>query len=54
MGIINTDDTSIQIDMKYYCMDCEKQFNTPKLIDDNEDYEHCPHCESDNFKFNKK
>ena len=40
--------------MKYYCNECEKEFNTPKLIADNEDYEHCPHCESDNFKFNKK
>ena len=40
--------------MKYYCNDCEKEFNTPKLIGDNEDYEHCPQCESDNFKINEK
>lgn len=39
--------------MKYYCNNCKKYFDIPKLIADNEDYEHCPHCESDNFKFNK-
>lgn len=34
---------------KYRCNKCNGTFNTPKLIHDNEDYEHCPHCESDDF-----
>ena len=52
METIKRDVMSIQIEFKYYCMDCEKCFNTPKLIGDDEDYDHCPYCESDNFKFN--
>jgi len=41
-------------DQKYHCNNCKQPFNKPKLIHDNEDYEHCPHCESDDFDLMQK